>query len=190
MLSDANQLPAFQPRGVVGLLAPLDLHLASPEECELGRRLAAELISPAIALTETLLRVQERCGAAVFVQRVANDVTGVTTLLPLRPEGLQAIKAHAFDTRLPPNELLCAPGDPLAATYLWGFAATTKRASAAVVHMTIRLREHWSEIPFFTRAVTRAGSKVVRGRMGYRPYPNAPDDLLWNPVSSLQERAA
>ena len=190
MLSGSGRLPRFQPPDVVRLLAPLDLHLASREDCDLGRALAAELIGPAIALTQTLLRVQARCGAAIFVQRAEGVVTGVSTLLPLRLEGRRAIESHAFDTRLPPDELLCAPGDSLAAVYPWGFAARTRRASAAVVSMVIRLREHWPDIPFYTRAVTPSGSKVVRGRMGYSPYPGAPDDLLWNPVCTLQERVA
>lgn len=190
MQAGPNALPIFRPHEVVRLLAPLDLQLASREDCELGRALAAQLISPAIALTQTLLRVQARCGAAIFVQRAEGNVTGVTTLLPLRPEGKRAIENHAFDTKLPPDELLCAPGDPLAAVYPWGFAATTRRASAAVVSMVIRLREYWPEVPFFTRAVTASGARVVRGRMRYSPYPGAPDDLLWNPVPLLQERVA
>lgn len=117
-------------------------------------------------------------------------MTGVLGLVPLRPAGLKAVEQHLFDAGNPPQEYLCAPGDPFAGLYGWGFAARGRRASARVVLGAMKIREHLSDIPFFTRAATPAGVKVICGRMGYVPYPGAPDNLLWHPVLSAQERAA
>ena len=85
---------------------------------------------------------------------------------------------------------LCAPGDELACIYGWGFAARTRRASAQVVLGAMAIRDAFPDIPVFTRAATPAGERIICGKMEYRPYPGAPDDLLWNPVRASQERAA
>lgn len=191
MRRDALYPRTYDPREFVDLLTGIDLHPANATQCDSGWALAAELISPNVAGPAILRRIQARTEASVFVQTDGDgEVVGVSGILPLRPEGLEAMLAHRFAPKDPPNEFLCAPGDPMAAMYPWAFAARTRRASAAAVSMMLILREHYPDIPFFTRAVTPAGAKVVRGRMGYAPYPDAPDDLLWNPVRPSQERAA
>ena len=111
-------------------------------------------------------------------------------MIPLSPAGLAAILEHRFDPRTPVDEHLCGPGEPFAAVYGWGIAGCTRKAAAKVVVGVNALRERFPDIPFFTRTATPAGAKVVRGRLGYSPYPGAPDDLLWNPVRTAQERAA
>ena len=153
--------------------------------------MAADLISSHIAPAETLLRSQKRTGSTVFVFRQCDDLTGVLAMIPVTPEGCAAILEDRFDARNPPEGLLCAPGDELGAVYGWGLAGVTRRASAAVMMGAMALRDAYPEVPFFSRTATAAGAKVVRGRMGYSPYPGAPDDLLWNPVRPLiEERAA
>ena len=174
----------------VDVLAAIDLHPAEPEECDSSRLIAAELIGPQVALATTFRRVHAHTGCSVFVSRHEGEVTGILGLIPLLPEGLHAVENHIFDSRNPPVELLCAPGDPFPGLYGWGFAARGRKASAMVVMGAIKIREHLSDIPFFTRAATPAGVKVICGRMGYSPFPGAPDDLLWNPVQKSQERAA
>ncbi|HTK36556.1 MAG TPA: hypothetical protein VL358_14895 [Caulobacteraceae bacterium] len=180
----------YDPREIIDLLAKIDLHPASEGECETAWTMAADLISPHVASPITFQRMQARTDASLFVQRHEGRITGITGVLPLNPEGRRAIEQNLFAARNPPDEFICAPGDSLAAMYPWGFAATTAKAKAAVVLMTLKLRLHFPDIPFFTRAVTASGAKVVRGRMGYVPFPGAPDDLLWNPVRTSQERAA
>jgi hypothetical protein len=182
---------SYDPREVIDLLAGIDLQPADASDCEIGRAMAAELISPQVAPASTLQRVQARTGgSAVFIQRRGVEIIGVTTMLPLNAAGRLAVEQHRFLPKEPLDEQLCAEGEPLAAMYAWGFAAKTRNAAANVIRMTMLLRDRYAQIPFFTRAVTPAGAKVVRGRMGYSPYPGAPDDLLWNPVRTSQERAA
>jgi len=187
----ASYLRPYCPHEITDLLVKIELQPADFAQCNVGREMAARMIHPGVASAATLRRIQARTRAAVFVQTQNEVVVGVSGALPLTPSGLGAVEGHQFEARDPADDHLCAPGDPLAAVYAWAFAATTRKASAAVVMMMIRLREHYSDIPFFTRAVTPTGAKVVRGRMGYSPYPGAPDDLLWNPVRPLiEERAA
>ena len=190
MPSDATVHRRHDPQEFIDLLAKDDLHPANPEECEAGRAIAAELISPHVALAATFWRVQAHTGSAVFICRRDGEVTGVLGVVPLQPAGLHAVEHHLFDAKNPPPEFLCAPGDPFAGLYGWGFSARTRKASALVVIGAMKLRDHLNDIPFFTRAATPAGVKVICGRMGYSPFPGAPDDLLWNPVRLSQERAA
>ncbi|HTI67273.1 MAG TPA: hypothetical protein VL460_06965 [Caulobacteraceae bacterium] len=178
------------PREFIDLLSVIDLHPAEPEECDAGRAIAAELISPYVAPAAAFRRVQAHTGSAVWVYRQAGEVTGVLGMVAVKPNGLKAIEEHLYDSKNTPEEFLCGAGDPFAAIYGWGFAARTRKASVAVVLGAMRSRERFADIPFFTRAATPAGVKVITGRMGYRPYPGAPDDLLWNPVRPSQERAA
>lgn len=172
------------------VLAGIDLYPAEPEECDAGRAIAAELISPHVALASTFRRVHARTGCSVYVSRQDGRVSGVLGLVPLRPAGLKAVEEHVFEARNPPDDLVCEPGDLFPGLYGWGFAASTRRASALVVMGAIKIRERYPDIPFFTRAATPAGVKVICGRMGYAPYPGAPDDLLWHPVRASQEDAA
>jgi hypothetical protein len=190
MTPAAPALRLYKANDFIRLLAPIDLHPADPAECAAGRALAADKISPHVASAETFVRAQTRTGAAVFVQTSHGEVTGVTGMLALNADGLREIVEHRFTSKDPPDELLCTSGENVAAMYAWGFASSTRKAAAAVVMMTMVLRDNYPEIPFFTRAVTPAGVKVICGRMGYSPYPGAPDDLLWNPARSIEERAA
>jgi hypothetical protein len=186
----ANERLRHDPREFSDVVASFGLALAGPSDCEEGRAMAADLISPHVASAITFHRVQERTASAVFVWRESGQITGVLGMIPITASGLEAIVQHRFDQRNPPSEYLCAPGDPFFATYGWGIVGRTRKASAVVMQGAMALRDRYASIPFFTRAVTPSGAKVVRGRMGYSPYPGAPDDLLWNPVRTNQERAA
>jgi hypothetical protein len=178
------------PREVRELLSAFDLHLASPQACDAAHALAVEMISPRVALATTLRRAQETTRAAIFVTPDQDAPIGVLAILPLNSAGTAAVQQHLFDPRNPPSEYLSAAGDAFAGLYGWGFCATTRKASADVLTASRRLREHFADVPFFTRAATPAGARVLRGRLRYSPYPGAPDDLLWNPVRNSQERAA
>ncbi len=99
------------------------------------------------------------------------EVAGVLGMEADHPAGLEAIQRHVFTQKDPPPEHLCAPGDPLACIYGWGFAARTCRASAQVVLGAISIRDAFPGIAVFTRAATPAGQRIICGKMGYLPYP-------------------
>ncbi len=174
----------------IDVLTEVGLHPANSEECDAGRAIAAELISPHVALAPTFHRVQSLTGAAISVCAQDGAVAGVMGMVPLTPAGLDAVQTHLFDPKNPPADHLCRDGDPFAAVYGWGLAATTRKASATVLLGALTLRKRFSDLPFFTRAATPAGARVIYGRLGYAPYPGAPGDLLWNSVPPSQERAA
>jgi hypothetical protein len=186
----ASYIRRYDPGEIISLLSKINLYPADANECATGREIAAKLISPHVALTSTLQRVQARTQAAVFVYRQSSAITGLVAILSLRPQGVESVERHLFDPKTPPDDCLCRPGDAFAGLYGWGFSGSTRKAAALVLTGAIRLREHFSDIPFFTRAATAAGARALEGRMGYAPYPAAPDDLLWNPVRTNQECAA
>jgi len=185
-----QQYQIYDPLEFSSVVAGHGLDVASDEECIQGRALAAELISPHVASAAVLLNVQVKTGATVFVHRSGGGIDGVLAMVALTPDGLRAVLEGRFDTRNPDDSFVCAPGDAYAGVYGWGLAGRTRRASAAVMLGAMALRDHYPALPFFSRTATAAGAKVVRGRMGYAPYPGAPDDLLWNPVRTYVEEQA
>lgn len=171
------------PTNVLECLLSLDLRSASDEEIQFSRALAADLISPFVATVDTFTEIHHKTRASVFVYRQDGRITGTLGVVPVRPSGLDAIRHHAFDARNPAREMVCAPGDAFAGLYGWGFAAVARKAAAAVIVGSMRLRETvFAGIPCFTRAATPAGERIICGKMGYRPYPGSPTGLLVSPV--------
>lgn len=186
-----QQYQIYDPLEFSSVVAALGLDVASEEQCIQGRAIAAELISPHVASAAALLNVQVKTGSSVFIHRSGKEIDGVLAMVALTPDGLEAVLEGGFDTREPEDRFVCGPGDAFAGVYGWGLAGRTRRASAAVILGAMALRDHYPAIPFFSRTATPAGAKVVRGRMGYAPFPGARDDLLWNPVRThVEERAA
>jgi hypothetical protein len=191
MVSATAPFRIHDPRKFIEVMAEARLHLATPEECDAGRQIAADTISPNVATAQAFRRVQAYTGSSVWVHRQNGEVTGVLGMVAVSPAGLRAIETHAYPSKDPPEEFLCAPGGMFAGNYGWGFASKTKRAAVQVVLGAIKLRERFPELPFFTRAATPAGVRIICGpKMGYVPFPGAPDDLLWQPVRTPEERAA
>jgi hypothetical protein len=190
MSADTPARRRHDPEEFHQLLVKFDFHIASAEEYGRARALAAETISPHIASESTLRRVQQTTQAAVFINRHAGKIVGILGIIPLQPAGVAAVQRHLFCPRDPSNEFLCLPNDRFAGLYGWGFSALTRKVAAQALAASKALRDHFFEVPFFSRAATPAGAKALLGRLGYTPYPDAPDDLLWNPALSPQERAA
>lgn len=176
----------WMPQGILHCLASLGLHPASPDDIEVARGLAAELIGPYVAAAATFDWVHRKTRASLFVYRQNGDITGTLGIVPLKPQGLDAVLRDTFDARNPARETVCRPGDPFAALYGWGFAASTRKAAAAVVIGSMRLRETvFAPIPCFTRAATPAGERIIRTKMGYQPYRGSRSGLLISPVAAL-----
>lgn len=175
----------WNPGLVLHCLAALDIHPASPSDVDIVRGLAAELIGPYVATAETFADIHRKSRASIFVYRQNGEITGTLGIVPLRPQGLDAVIRDTFDARDPARETVCAPGDAFAALYGWGFAARTRKGGAAVVMGSMRLRETvFAQIPCFTRAATPAGERVICTKMGYRPFRGSSSGLLVSPVQS------
>jgi hypothetical protein len=156
-----------------------------------ARALAARLISPGVASACTLEAVHRHAGgAAVFVFREPDLLTGVVAFAPLTRAGLEALLAERFDAVAPDLSHIAAPGEPVAAGYGWGMAGVTAPARKAVVAAAIALYEQvLPDAPWFTRAATADGRRVVLGKFGYEPLRASASGLLvrW---PGLRERAA
>ena len=123
--------------------------------------------------------MQAHSGASVFVYRHDGAAQGFLAAILLRPSGLQKLESDSFDALAPDLEDICKAGETPAAVYAWGLAATTVRASAAVVRALMALRdEALPQVPFFCRAATPQGARVIHGKLGYEPYPNSQAGLM------------
>ena len=180
----ADARATWMPESVLHCLATLDIHPASTRDIEIARGLAAELIGPYVATGETFADVHRKSHASLFVYRQNGEITGTLGIVPLQPRGLDAVIRDTFDAKNPARDTVCAPGDSFAALYGWGFAARTRKAAAAVVIGSMRLRDTvFAPIPCFTRAATPAGARVICTKMGYRPYRGSSSGLLISPVA-------
>lgn len=148
--------------------------------------MTARRIGPDIAPGDVIRSVAERCRCALFVHEAAGIVDGVLAIIPVSRAGLAALRADRFDGTAPPLDGVTRPGEPLAAIYGWGFVGVSLRATAAVVSAMHRLRiETYPSLPFFGRAATDAGRKVMEGRLGYRLAPGSTTGLYQNLPPSL-----
>jgi hypothetical protein len=144
-----------------------------------GRETAAGLIGPEIAGENAFLTVHRRTRAGVFVYRQDRIAQGFLGVILLRDSGLRKLESDRFDALQPDLTDICEAGEAPAAVYGWGFAATTVRASGACVLGLMALRDRlFPQLPFFCRAATPQGAKVILGKMGYRPHARSATGLL------------
>lgn len=150
-------------------------------DVEHAAQMAARLIGPGIAALEVMLAVQARCRCALFAYDQDGRLGGALAIIPVSAAGLAALRADRFDGTCPDLSFVARPGEPLAGVYGWGFVGVTLRSTAAVVSGMHRLRvETYPHLPFFGRAATDAGRKVMEGRLGYRLQPHTQSGLYQN----------
>ncbi len=176
MLRMAPETPA---KRIFACLETFGVFPARSDELTRGRAIAAELISPDIAREETFSAVHNRSGAGVFVYRQDGLAQGFLGLILLRASGLEKIEKDSFNAISPDLNDVCIDGEEPVAVYGWGFAAATARAAGAMVMGLMALREDAGlDVPFFCRAATPAGAKVILGKMGYAPFPGSATGIL------------
>jgi hypothetical protein len=153
--------------------------------------LAARLIGPGIASAATLSAVHERTGGdAVFVLWEQGEITGVVAYAPLNRDGLDALVRDDFDGVSPDLAHVAGEGERPRAAYGWGMAGSTPAGRKAVVQAGIALYERvLPDTPWFSRAATPDGRRVVLGKFGFSPAPWSGSGLMVRWPSS-PERAA
>ncbi len=174
------------------IIAPCHVALgfdtASDDELMLARELAAGLIGESIATLETSRTMRALHPMSTMVFKENGMVTGVMGVLPLRASGLLALATDRFDPVNPDPDQIAPAGEEPLAFYGWGFAATTRRASAVVINGANLFRTTvFPTIPGFARAATDAGRRVLMGRLGYSPFPRSTTGLLWTPPIQANE---
>jgi hypothetical protein len=174
-----HHAPGRPTQRMLACLEAFGVFPARSDEFARGRAIAAELISPDVASEEAFAEVHNRNGAGVFVYRQDGLAQGFLGVILLRASGLAKIEADTFNAVAPDIEDVCVEGEEPAAVYGWGFAATTARASGAMVLGLMALRDSAGlNVPFFCRAATPAGAKVILGKMGYAPFPGSNTGIL------------
>ena len=171
-------------------LSAIGLSIPAPEELAAARAIAARLIGPHIASLETFHAVAEKNAAGMMVYREQGQVTGVLAFLLLRPPALYALATDKFDAVNPDLELLARPDEEPLAAYGWGLAATSLRAAAVVLNGAGLFRGLTPSIPFFARAATVDGRRILCGRLGYTPFPRNTTGLLWSPSREMGTESA
>lgn len=171
------------PERICDVTASFGLVLADLDQIRQARAISAALVGEGVAATETFVAVQQITQSSVFVYCENGAVTGVLGLFFLRQAGLDAIESGTFDAVNLDLDLIARPGEPPAAGYGWGFAATTQAGGRAVVKASAALRDKlfWG-IPAFTRTATPDGVRVILGSLGYRPYGRGETTLVWMPA--------
>lgn len=162
-------------------LSELGLDWGRPEELPAARNLMVKLIGEGISSIETITGVYNHNPNSMVVFRENNECTGIVSYLLLRPAGLLSIATDKFDGVTPDLDLLATPDETPLAGYGWALAATSRKAAAAVLQGLDRVRTHiYPNIPFFARAATADGKRVLCGRLRYLPFPRSNTGLLWS----------
>lgn len=172
------------------ILEPIGMFDAEAAELPRVRELAARLIGPCIAEEDVLRAIHDRSGYGVYVVREAGRVAGTLALIFLNREGLAAIEADAFDPLHPPVEMAVLPDEEPACVYAWGIAADTREAAGVLVAGSWALGAAVPNQPFFVRAATEAGRRLLIDKMDFTPYPASSTGMLWTGPRVNARRAA
>ena len=183
----------FDPELSAHVLASIGLDLASWDDMAPVYSLAQTMIGGDVASADVMRRVQAHTGGSVYVCREGTAITGLLAWLPLTPKGLRALISGRFNGLNPALAHLCGPGQASSAAYGWGYAGTTRKASALVIKGTLLARrEVCPQLPFFTRGSTPDGARILRGRLDCQPFPIDRPGLFWSPplVKAAETAAA
>lgn len=147
---------------------------------ELGavRDLAARLIGPEIAAEPALRAILRRQGCGFYVAREDGVLTALMALVLLNEPGLAAVRAEAFDPIRPDPAHAVRPGETPLAVYGWGIAAATRESARVLVAGSWAVLDA-APVPFFARAATEAGRRLLTEKMRFAPYPGSTTGLLW-----------
>jgi hypothetical protein len=171
--------------------ATFDIWPAEPDQMVEAREFAAALIGGNIVTPETLARVHECTGAALFLAREEGRLTGVWAAVLLTQAGVRACHDDSFNALDPDPGHVAEKSSEPAGVYAWGVAGATKESArrllisaAAVDQATL------SHLPGFTRPTTPAGARLALERMNFRPVPGSKTGLVWMEPRTVRPQAA
>lgn len=154
--------------------------------------LAGASVGPAIVRRADFIAVDTITECTAFAYLDRGELVGALAIIPLRAQGLAALEADRFDGVRPDPDHLARPGEPAAAIYGWGIVGAGPRSRAAVLRGVDRLRrELLFDLPWYCRAATDDGARVILGRLGYAPVAGSTSGLFVSqPQTSPLRRAA
>jgi hypothetical protein len=160
-------------------LEALEIYPARADQVAEARRFAAQLIGGAIVSPEGLQRVHEHSGAGLFLYHDEEELTGVLAIVLLSQAGLAATCDETFNALNPDLKHVAAEGEPPAGLYGWGIAATRKMTARRLVDgLSAIANGAVGHLPYFARAATPQGERLLIDRLGFRPYPGSTTGLL------------
>ena len=153
--------------------------------------LAGAAVGPSIVRRADFLAVDTISGCTAFAYLGREGFAGALAVIPLRRQGLEALRADRFNGVRPDLDMVARPGEAAAAIYGWGIVGSGPRSRAAVLRAVDRLRRELTfEVPWYCRAATDDGARVILGRLGYAPVPGSASGLFVSEPLSLPLRRA
>ena len=153
--------------------------------------LAGAAVGPSIVRRADFLAVDAISGCTAFAHMGREGFAGALAVIPLRNNGLEALRADRFNGVQPDLDLVARPGEAAAAIYGWGIVGSGPRSRAAVLRAVDRLRRELTfQVPWYCRAATDDGARVILGRLGYAPVPGSASGLFVSEPLSLPLRRA
>jgi len=171
-------------------LAPLGMTEASAGELGAIRALAAGTISPDVASEDALHALHRRTGYGFYVAREGGSIGALIALALLNQAGFTAIRGEKFNSLAPSLDHAARADEEPVAVYGWGIAAATREAAMTVVDGGWAVLTALPEQPFFARAATDAGLRLLTQKMRFVPYPGSTTGLLWWEHDHTVERRA
>ena len=177
------------PQAISSQLARVALAPFTAADLHAAGELARGALQGELAGGEAFRAVQAISGCAAYAFHEDGRLTGALAIIPLRMAALPSLRDDSFDSLDPDLGLVARPGEPLAAVYAWGIVGGTRRARAAVLAGLARLQRELG-VPFFCRAATDDGQRVILGRLGYRPQPGSASGLfVFEPTPDMRRAA-
>lgn len=160
--------------------------IATSEEHGPMMALAEELLGSTLASAETLEWINSVTHMTSWVFG-SDPLEGIFLIVPISPEGLEALKTGEFNPGDPKQSHLAALGTPCAGAYVGAYAGATHEARKAVMTATAIMRvKVFGQVPAFARAATDDGARSMVS-LGFKPAGFGADKLWMQPVINRPE---
>ena len=148
--------------------------------------LAEKLLDSQLTSAETIEWIHSVTGTTSWV--FGDPIDGIFIIVPVSPEGLEAIQSGEFDPSGPEKSHLAALGQTCAGVYVGAYAGATHDARKAVMMATVTMRvEGYGQVPAFARGATEDGIRSMVS-IGFAPAGFGADKLWMQPPVRRPER--
>jgi hypothetical protein len=180
--------PRCNPEATGRWLRPFGLQRFDAGDIHAIGELAHQGLPGRLADGQTVTAVHALCGGGLYLFPEADRVTGALAIVPLCEAGLARLMADDFDSLSPDLSLVARPGEALGCVYAWGIVGRTRRAKAAVLSGLAQLQAGLG-VPFFCRAASEDGARVIGGRLAYAPLAGSTSGLFIHRPAALRRAA-
>lgn len=140
-------------------------------------RLAVDQIPALSAAGPIVEKVWRHDRESVWAFRRNGEPVGFYAMLYLNQTGLDRLHAREFDGADPSLSWLAAPGEPVAAVYIWAAVATGMVAEGMRLVSRHLQTGRYARADLYALATTEPASRILL-HQGFRPVPNNDPRLL------------